>query len=194
MPKINTKSVETDFTAIAISGTPGTGKSAVARVLVKRLGRLSYKLYEIYDFARERKLIRGYDKVRKSYVVDIKGLRRESARLKGKENVIFVGHMSHFCDADFVFVLRTRPDVLRIRLKRKGWSKAKIAENIEAEILDVCLQEAVAEHGLRGVFEIDTTKKKEKQVAQIILNILKGIKEERQRYKPGKIDWTSYLK
>lgn len=170
---------------VAISGTPGTGKSVVAKALAKKL---NYTLLPINDLAEKKKLIVCYDKKRQTSIVDVKKLKKECLKLK--DNTIIEGHLAHFCKADYVFVLRANPKVLEKRLKRKGWSKEKIKENVEAEILDVVLQEAVSEN--KRVFEVDTTKRKEKQVVQIILNILKGIKEE--RYKPGKIDWTSYLK
>ena len=40
----------------------------------------------------------------------------------------------------------------------KGWWKEKITENIDAELMDICKQEAMALH--KNVYEIDTTNRK----------------------------------
>ena len=65
---------------ICISGTPGTGKSSVGRAVSKLTG---LKLIEANDFARANKLVIGHDKRRKSLIIDTKGLKEASSRLKG---------------------------------------------------------------------------------------------------------------
>lgn len=174
------------MTLVCISGTPGTGKTAVARILSVMLG---YKLIDVNGFAGEHGLIIGTDARRKSKIVDIKKLKKETARLKG--NIIIEGHLSHFAKCDICVVLRTNPEELKGRLKKKGWSGEKIAENVEAEILDVCLKEAVDEHGIKKVFEVDTSGKKPENVALEIKGLLEG--KKRGNHKPGKVDWMGYL-
>jgi adenylate kinase len=44
---------------------------------------------------------------------------------------------------DVAWVLRCDPDVLRGRLQRRGYSTGKVVENLEAEALDIILQEAL---------------------------------------------------
>jgi len=66
------------------------------------------------------------------------------------------GHLSHRVDLDYCIVLRTRPEVLEKRLKKRGYSEEKIRENVEAEAMDVILSEA---YQRTKVYEIDTTEK-----------------------------------
>ena len=172
---------------VCISGTPGTGKSSVGRALAKLTG---FNLIEANDFARSHSLITGRDKKRKSLIVDTDGLKQESSKLKG--DYILTGHVSHFAKCGICIILRANPDVLEARLQKRRWNREKIAENVEAEILDVCLKEAVDECGKDNVFEIDTTGKRTKVAAAEALAIIRG--NGRKNHAPGKINWTKYLK
>ncbi|MEM7828226.1 MAG: adenylate kinase family protein [Candidatus Aenigmatarchaeota archaeon] len=150
---------------IAISGTPGTGKSMIADMLSKRLG---WRVVHIGDFVKERELYSGYDKKRKCWIVDVKRLEKEIRKIEDK-NLIIEGHFSHLLPVDVVFILRANPVILRKRLKRRGWPRAKIEENVEAEIMEICKIEAI-ESG-KCVFEIDTKNKKPFQIINKIIKI-----------------------
>jgi len=171
---------------LAVSGTPGTGKSSAAKILARKLG---YGFTEANDIAERAGAVKSYDRKRKSWIVDVKKLGSASKNLKG--NWIIAGHLSHFCSVDRVLILRTRPDVLRARLAKKGWSKRKIEENVEAEIIDAISQEAVKRHGRKKVLEFDTTGKRPQEVAKEIIKVLKG--KSLADHRPGKIDWTRFL-
>lgn len=175
---------------IAISGTPGTGKTTVAKILARNLG---YSLLDLNEFAKSHKLTLGNDRKRNSVIVDVSALKKEVAQMEG--NMVLEGHLSHFCDADWHIILRANPKILAKRMKERGWREEKIRENVEAEIMNICLDEAVELHG-KAVFEIDTTKKKPEEVAEIIRGIVAGKNREKQRekYAPGKIDWTEHIK
>lgn len=166
-----------------ISGTPGTGKTSVAKLLSKEL---NYKLIKINDFAKEKNLIISKDKKRNSDIVDTNKLNKEISKLKG--NFVIEGHLAHFCKGDFCIVLRTNPKELEKRLKKKKWNSSKIKENVDAEIIDVCLQEALQIN--KNVYEIDTTNKKPREIVETIKKILNGIDKG---HLPGKIDWTKFL-
>jgi broad-specificity NMP kinase/uncharacterized protein (UPF0218 family) len=153
---------------IAISGTPATGKTSVAKALAKRMKWPAYSLNEI---AKQKNLYKGYDKKRKADIVDIKKLRIEVSKLAKKhKNFIIESHYAHEMPNDLVIILRTNPNELYKRMKEKKWWKEKIEENIEAEIMEVCKQEA-----LEGnvVYEIDTTNKKPYETAEEIENFIK---------------------
>jgi len=79
--------------------------------------------------------------------------------------------------------------VLRGRLQEKGFSENKIRENIEAEILDVILIEAIWLHG-NNVYEVDSTGRL-RTTAQLVWEITQGYALE--RFVVGRYDWTSYL-
>ncbi|HUL62445.1 MAG TPA: NMP kinase, partial [Methanocella sp.] len=79
------------------------------------------------------------------------------------------------------------PAVLRKRLAERGWSPAKIAENAEAEALDVILIEALELN--RRAYEIDTTGLSPAETARAIREIAGGT----DKYKPGSVDFSEEL-
>lgn len=156
------------MTIIAISGTPCTGKTEVARELAKRLG---WKLIELNRLAAQKNLYSGYDKKRKCRIVDIDGLAKEIEKMHGQD-LVLESHYAHEMPCDFVVILRTNPGELRKRMKAKGWSREKVEENVEVEIMEVCKTEAL-NLGKR-IFEFDTTNKKPGEVAEEITRKLRN--------------------
>lgn len=154
---------------ISVSGTPKTGKTSVAKVLAKKL---KWRLVSLNQLAEEKGLYLGYDMSRRSRIVDIPRLRTEIRRLsKISKNMILEAHYSHDMPCDVVVILRTNPGELRRRMRRAGWSRKKIEENIEAEIMEVVKGEAMEK--ARTVLEIDTTGRKPDWVAEQIVRRLK---------------------
>jgi adenylate kinase len=165
---------------IAITGTPGTGKSSACDVLAKR----GYAIVDLDEVARREGLIVGRDEARETDEVDLDAL-REVLHVRAK--VAFLkGHYSHRMDVNLAVVLRCRPSVLRTRLEARGWSAAKVRENVEAEAIDVILQEAAGR--LPFVFEVDTSGATPNETAETILAILQG---KTEGHEPGSVDWTS---
>jgi adenylate kinase len=164
---------------IAITGTPGTGKSTASEVLARR----GYAVVDLDEVARTEGLIIGRDEDRGTDEVDVERL-REVLRVPAK--VAFLkSHYSHLMDVNLAVVLRCRPSVLKERLEQRGWTPAKVRENVEAEAIDVILQEATAR--LPFVFEVDTTDATPVQTAEAVLAILQGETAGRE---PGTVDWT----
>ncbi len=149
-----------DGRAIIVTGTPGTGKTRFSRLLAHKLGIGSVN---VTKFARRHNLIKSYDRKRRTHVVDELRLRHELEKYLTslKERVLVEGHYSATLVptrlVDVVFVLRCNPKILRDRLRRRGYPQAKIRENVEAEVLDICLSEALATHPLQKIAEIDTS-------------------------------------
>ncbi len=170
---------------ITISGTPGTGKTQVSKILAKKL---NYKLININKYAKDNNLITGIDTDRKALIIDENKLRKKSVEIP--DNTIIEGHLAHYCTGDITIILRTNPDTLRARLKKRRWPKKKIEENIESEALDIILQEAVNQN--KNVFEIDTTKSTKETTRDTITNITKDQKSKKDHL-PGKINWEKYI-
>jgi adenylate kinase len=164
---------------IALTGTPGTGKSAVARLV-----DAGFSVIDINALIKERYKL-GTDQERGSLIADLDGLAEYVEKLKG--DLILEGHVAHFLPADAVVILRAAPRVLRERLAERGWNKAKIDENVEAEALDVILIEALEMND--NVYEIDTTCLTPEQTAEAVREIARGT----DRYKPGSIDFSEEL-
>lgn len=153
---------------IAVTGTPGTGKTSVSKELSKITGM---RLVSLNDVAKEKKLYVGKDRKRGCMIVDVSGLQREArAMRKAGMSAIVESHFAHDMPADAVVVLRANPGTMRKRGMGKGWSKAKADENAQAEIMEVCRSEALEKHG--SVMELDTTALKPKDAARRIALML----------------------
>ena len=159
---------------IALTGTPGTGKTTVAALL-------HYRVLDINSLVRGGMNL-GQDPERGCLEADMDALAGHLKSLDCKETVILEGHFSHHF-ADWAIVLRLSPAALRTRLEGRGYSQSKIRENLEAEALDVILVEAV--EMCRQVDEIDTTGRSAAEVAAMIENIIEG----RLHLPPGQADW-----
>jgi adenylate kinase len=187
---------------IGLTGTPGTGKTSVSRLLEKKR---NWKVIHLNDLIIEKHLYTETDEKRDSVIADMElvqdylqeasdgnELKREQG---GKNEVIIIeSHLAHYI-TDIVLVLRVCPPELETRLKIRGYSEEKIKENVEAEALDVILVEAF--EWCKVVFEINTTGKSIEEVGQdierIIDHILNGNEAELSEYKPGSIDWIDMV-
>ena len=176
---------------IAISGTPGTGKTSVATHLQKK----GYTIVRLNDLAINHDYVDGVDKTRNTKLIDIQKLNVFIQKnYSTKDLVFFEGHMAHLLPSmEKVIILRCHPQKLKRRLKKKGWKTKKIKENIEAETLDIILCEAVGLHQKKNIFEIDTTNKTSEDVAALIHTIVKKNFEPTKPYRIGQIDWSEEI-
>jgi adenylate kinase len=164
---------------VALTGTPGTGKSAVAAALAPGLRSI-----EVADLARARGAARS---VRGALEVDLPRLRRalrDPASLAGIDLV--VGHLAHLLPLRDVVVLRCRPAELERRLRRaKRGGPAERRENAVAEATDVVLFEARGPG--RRVWEIDTTGRTVERVAREVARRVR----RRGASSYGEVDWLA---
>ena len=165
---------------IAVTGTPGTGKTSACEVLARR----GYTVIDLDEVARRDGFVTGRDAVRQTDEVDIEAL-RDGLNVPAK--IAFLrSHFAHRMNVNVAIVLRCRPSVLRQRLEARGWGPEKVRENVEAEAIDVILQEAVT--NLPFVYEVDTTDLTPEATADAILAVLQG---KTKGHEPGSVDWTS---
>lgn len=164
---------------VALTGTPGTGKTSTGDVLASR----GYLIVDLDGVARQEGFVIGRDEKRESDEVDVEALR---AHLHVPAKVAFLrSHYSHWMDVNLAIVLRCRPSALRTRLEGRGWPTGKIRENVEAEAIDVITQEAASR--LPFVYEVDTTDRNAEGTADAVLEILKG---RTKGFEAGSVDWT----
>jgi adenylate kinase len=135
---------------IVVTGTPGTGKTVYAKKLAKQK---KYVYVDVYKLIRNFKLNEKYDKRRKSFVVDIDKLNKvligvvETGKLDKVKGMVIDSHLAHFLPRKYVnlcIITTTSTKNIYKRLKKRKYSKSKISENIEAEIMKVILEEAMA--------------------------------------------------
>jgi len=170
---------------IAVSGTPGTGKSVFARALARKLDA---RLVDLNALIKRKKLFKlDVDGTR---IANLRGMRVEFARImkRSSDSIVVEGLLAHLLPTKYlthVVVLRTRPKVLEKRLRARKYSWAKLRDNLEAEALSIILWEAVQEHGAEKVYEIDMTGMKVTTAVELFLKALAG----KTSLRPGKIDW-----
>jgi adenylate kinase len=85
--------------------------------------------------------------------------------------------------------LRRDPEELRDILGKRGYGDEKIRENVAAEILDVCLYDAIDRCGVEKVCEVNVTGRTVDEVVDEIQQVLQGKKKRRI----GIVDWLGKL-
>lgn len=160
---------------IAITGTPGTGKSTLSKKLVDSLNILdslnqgiekhlvnnstlkNKKLdstwinYDVTSLIKEHKLYHSIEKD-KTLIVDILKLKDfliKKIHCDLEKNIIIDSFFSHELPAslvDICIVCTCDISVLNKRLFERNYSSKKIRENLDVEILDQCGQEAKENH------------------------------------------------
>jgi adenylate kinase len=162
---------------IAVTGTPGVGKSTFARFLAKKR---SARVIDLSKLARHARTYLAAPNRRTLKIVDLRKLRLHLMRKvrSGSGEILVEGHLSHLLlrrtEADLVFVLRCHPKRLAERLRRKNWHTHKIQQNVLAEVLDICLSESVERFGLAKIAELDTTWWRPKRMVRFANLILDG--------------------
>ncbi|ASJ00396.1 adenylate kinase family protein [Thermococcus gorgonarius] len=163
---------------IAVTGTPGVGKTTVSKLLAEKLG---YEYVNLRDYAIEK----GIGEMKGDELeVEVDELAYNFEKDFAGKDVVVDGHLSHFLKADLVVVLRAHPKLVGERLEARGYPKEKVGENVEAELVDVILVEALEEN--ENVIEVDTTGKTPEEVVEEVLELIKeGVKR-----RVGIVDWS----
>ncbi|NVM34804.1 MAG: AAA family ATPase [Candidatus Lokiarchaeota archaeon] len=183
---------------IIISGTPGCGKTSVAKEISNLIDA---KIISLNELAISDKFSFEYDKERKTYIVDFEIFlpyvlnRIEEIKQESPPYLIIESHFSDIIPEkfiDYVFILRCDPDELFKRLEKKDYNIKKITENIQAEILGNSVNYFIQNQIKAPIFEIDTTNINIKTVAKTIIEIVVE-KRDGKNYKIGKVDWLEKL-
>lgn len=177
---------------ILVTGTPGVGKTVVSGLLAKRLKAFYVDLGEL---VKRQKLAESFDEERKSLIVDTSKVARHIKKMieKREGHIVIDGHYA--VDVvppkyiSFVFVLRKRPEELKKILEERGFQGRKLWENLAAEILDVCLHDAIKVCGEEKVCEVDVSGKGAEDVVEEIVSVLK----DKRKCRLGIVDWLGEL-
>ncbi|VVB74454.1 Putative adenylate kinase [uncultured archaeon] len=125
---------------LAITGTPGCGKTTLAKQLGAKLG---LKVINEKDFALKNKL--GSFNEENELEIPIKEFEKKAnSFLKKTDNVLFEGHV--LCEAklvvDKIIVLTINPEELELRLEQRNYHAAKIMDNVFCEGIEYCKKHA----------------------------------------------------
>lgn len=177
---------------ILVTGTPGVGKTTLAKRLAQTLNAQYINLTEL---SHKEHLELRQDSERGTIVIDEVKMRRELRKIiKQTQSDLFID--GHYASAvtpkslvDRIFVLRRHPSELRSFMLKSGFNQSKQEENLQAEILDVCLVEALQKQERDRVCEMDVTSKPVEAVLKDALDVLAGNKA----CYVGCVDWMGVL-
>ncbi|KAI9818570.1 MAG: factor activating pos9 [Pycnora praestabilis] len=155
--------------SIIVTGSPGVGKTSHCELLAQNTGM---KHLAINDVVKDRDCHDGWDAEYQSWIVD------EDKLLDTIEDEVKGGGYIldwHACDLfpkswiDLVVVLRTDSTLLYDRLTSRAYSEKKLQENMDAEIMQVLLEEARESYDEEIVVELssDTSEDLEQNVDRI---------------------------
>ncbi|KAL0638176.1 factor activating pos9 [Maublancomyces gigas] len=141
---------------IIVTGTPGVGKSSHCELLAQATG---LKHLSVNQVVKDKSCHDGYDDELKSWIVDEDKLLDEIEEDVKKGGYILDWHV---CDIfpkswiDLVVVLRADSTVLYDRLKSRNYPEKKLQENLDAEIMQVILEEAKESYDEEIVVELQS--------------------------------------
>lgn len=160
---------------IIICGTPGTGKTTLAR----NLNSERFVVIHLTDFVKNNKLYTHFDRDVGSYVIDeekvVKSVLEEKRAASKEGKLLLVEGVGATLlpekEVDLCIVLKCDPAIIEQRLKDKQYPRMKIERNINAENLSVILGDAIEKFGDK-CFQIDTTKLSQKAVKEKALEAI----------------------
>ncbi|MCX6711099.1 MAG: adenylate kinase family protein [Candidatus Woesearchaeota archaeon] len=176
--KSGRNTAKSHFYIILISGTPGTGKSTLAKFLARTL---TFHSIDCRELIEKKHISSHFDRKRECLVVDTdklnSALENEISRLKalktGKNRAsgaIIDSHLSHFFpkeQADLCIICTCALPILKTRLEKRGYNSKKVRENLDSEIFSVCLEEA-REAG-HNILTIDTSSRASLKKAALLV-------------------------
>jgi len=120
---------------IAVTGTPGVGKTAFC-------ASSSFKSVTVLELAKKHDCLGDIDTTDGAAPIDITRL-NSIVEWPNGDVVLIDGHLSHLLPVDAAIVIRCHPSTLTERLSKRDYSKEKIEENIECELIGVISAECL---------------------------------------------------
>lgn len=164
---------------ILVTGTPCTGKTSLCQSLATQLG---FRHVEVSAFARERNLLEGYNDKLDCHYLDEEGVLDELEPIMVSGGVLLDHHSVDWFPERWihlVVVLRASTHVLHDRLTAREYSDEKRNENMQAEIMQVVLDEAKESYPNANVLELlsDTQQQQQdntKRITRALANVRVG--------------------
>tara|TARA_B100000945_G_C20336144_1_gene574967 strand:- start:182 stop:715 length:534 start_codon:yes stop_codon:yes gene_type:complete len=173
---------------IAITGTPGSGKSTVSKLL-----NPEYNFLEVEEIAKKFQCYSESQNEKESAIVDVEKLNNclldDWAEPPDKVTII-AGHLSHLLPVDAIVILRCNPMVLESRLRDRNWDLQKINSNVECELLGGPWMDLM-ESEIPPCFELDNTSIELEDLKSNILNWINS--KTPSKHSISQIDWIAKL-
>lgn len=134
---------------IAITGSPGTGKTTLS-------GQLPAERFDCFTVEQIATQLGCIEHQEGDLVITTDSL--ADWKYEGDKIAIIEGHLSHHCAVDALILLRCHPDELGIRLSnRDGYGATKIQNNIEWEMIAGIWTELIDRSPHLPILELDMT-------------------------------------
>ena len=147
---------------ILVAGTPGTGKTTTASAIAERIDFMKH--LNMGELIKEHKCFEGRDEELDTNVLNedklldlMEGILDKAA--ENDEGVVVDFHMPLIFPErwfDLVLVLRTKTVLLFDRLTTRGYNDKKRSEKMEAEIMQIILEEAREGYAEEIVHEVQS--------------------------------------
>ena len=170
--------------SLVITGNPGVGKHTIGKHIAKTL---DLNLIDLNQIAIDEKI---FEEKNESKDVDVSKLKKILKTKLDKRSLV-VGHLAPYVltksQVKKLIILRKNPYKLSTIYKKRKYSKNKIRENIESEILGIIAHDAFKKLDKSKIVQIDTTGKSIQKVVLQTKNAIKGKK------KSDDVDWLSLV-
>lgn len=161
---------------VAVSGTPGTGKSTICKMAIEKLDSSQFEYVNVGELCTQQGLLSNRDEQRDSWVVDEDAMVdaiEELIRQKPDIHFLLDYHGCEFWPEKWiagVFVVRTDNTILFERLEARQYAQSKIEENVQCEIFGSLLEEAMEAYNPKIVFQLqnDTQNELKKNVDTLV--------------------------
>jgi len=154
---------------LAITGTPGCGKTTLAKLLCTKL---NLKLINEKDFALKNKL--GSFNEENELEIPLKEFEKKAnAFLKKNDNILFEGHV--LCEAklnvDKIIVITIDPEELELRLEQRNYSAAKIMDNVFCEGIEYCKKHAIRNYPKEKILVVKSLSSQKLTFVQVLAKL-----------------------
>ncbi|NHI91129.1 MAG: AAA family ATPase [Candidatus Lokiarchaeota archaeon] len=161
---------------IIITGTPGTGKTTLAKLICETTNS---KLFEINSIVIQNEFFEDWDEERNVPIVNNEKIFlffQDYLKSSSDEKIIIVeGHYFEFIPEgliDKIVILRSYPSILKQRLINKNFNDLKINENVQAEILGSIMGIVIDKYSKISLLQVDTSDMSIENSKNLILNFI----------------------
>jgi adenylate kinase len=152
---------------LLVTGTPGVGKTTLAKNLGKKL---KLKVINEKDFALQNSL--GIFNDENELEIPLKAFEKKAnAFLKKNKNVIFEGHT--ICemklDVDKIILIKMDPEQLEMRLEQRSYSPEKIMDNVFCEGIDYVKKHLLKNYKKKNIIEVISASSSKTTFAKVLL-------------------------
>lgn len=137
---------------LAVSGTPGTGKTT----LCEALAAAGWQVMSLTDLAEQHGCMGPVDEADGAAPIDVHRL-AEAWEAPEEGRWLVDGHLAHLLEVDGIVLLRCRPSVLNDRLSARGYEARKVKANVEWEMTAGHWAELMEFEIELPLLELDTT-------------------------------------